>query len=76
MTSNEIIAWATAAIAPIVGSLLIGKTLRRLVLMPFEYLSKRTATKLDDQVIADAAVDLGITPTRFDNDSDTDKEDK
>ena len=74
MTREELMIWGSAALAPIIASLVAGKAIRRVLFMPFEWLSKRTKTELDDQIIADAREDLGIVPTKFDNDND--KEDK
>jgi hypothetical protein len=42
------------------GALLMGKTIRRLLLLPFELISRKTASKLDDQLVKDAEQDLGL----------------
>lgn len=48
------------ALAGVVTALLTGKTLRRLLLLPFELLSKKTANKTDDKLVEEARKDLGI----------------
>lgn len=40
----------------------MGKTLRRLILLPFELWARNSKNKIDDQIIADAEKDLGIDP--------------
>lgn len=65
-----------AGFLALLGSLLMGRTLKRLILLPFEYLAKRTSNTIDDQIIADAEQDAGIEPTQFaDNKIDGDKND-
>lgn len=45
-------------------SLLMGKAIRRLALLPFEWLSRKTNTKIDDKLIEEARHDLGVdSPT-------------
>lgn len=45
----------------VVTALLTGKTLRRLLLLPFELISKKTETKIDDKLVEEARKDLGVT---------------
>lgn len=44
----------------VVTALLTGKTFRRLLLLPFEYLARRSDNKADDKLIEEARKDLGI----------------
>lgn len=44
-----------------VSALLTGKFLRRLLLLPFEFISKKTNTKIDDKLLEEARKDLGVT---------------
>lgn len=44
-------------------AILTGKTLRRLLLLPFKLISKKTKTKEDDLLVQEAARDLGISDT-------------
>ena len=41
-------------------AILTGKTFRRLLLLPFKLLSKKTKTKEDDLLVQEAARDLGL----------------
>jgi hypothetical protein len=41
-------------------SMLTGRAFKRLILWPFEALSKKTRTKKDDQIVQDAKRDLGV----------------
>ena len=41
-------------------AILTGKTLRRLLLLPFKLISRKTKTKEDDLIVQEAARDLGI----------------
>ncbi len=44
-----------------IGSLLLaGKFLKRLIMLPFEYIARKTKTKIDDVLLAEAQKDLGI----------------
>lgn len=42
--------------------LLAGKTLRRLLLLPFKLLAEKTKTKEDDLLVEEAARDLDLPP--------------
>lgn len=54
--NNIIIAGAGSALL----ALLTGKTLRRLLLLPFKLIAAKTSTKEDDLIIQEAAKDLGL----------------
>lgn len=41
-------------------AILTGKTLRRLLLLPFKIISQKTKTKEDDLLVQEAARDLGL----------------
>lgn len=41
-------------------AILTGKTLRRLLLLPFKLISRKTKTKEDDLLVQEAARDLGL----------------
>jgi hypothetical protein len=42
-------------------AILTGKTLRRLLLLPFKLISRKTKTKEDDLLVQEAARDLGLS---------------
>jgi hypothetical protein len=42
-------------------AILTGKTFRRLLLLPFKLISKKTKTKEDDLLVQEAARDLGLS---------------
>lgn len=42
-------------------AILTGKTLRRLLLLPFKLISTKTKTKEDDLLVQEAARDLGLS---------------
>jgi hypothetical protein len=42
-------------------AILTGKTLRRLLLLPFKLISEKTETKEDDLLVQEAARDLGLS---------------
>lgn len=47
-----------------VTALLTGKTFRRILLLPFEWVSRKTKTKVDDTLVQEAQKDLGVdSPT-------------
>lgn len=48
------------ALAGVATALLTGKTLRRLLLLPFELISRKTETKVDDKLVEEARKDLGV----------------
>jgi hypothetical protein len=48
------------ALAGVVTALLTGKTFRRLLLLPFEWISSKTGSKVDDKLVEEARKDLGI----------------
>ena len=59
------IAWAVLRVVGqsllgILTTLLAGRTLRRLVYWPVEWISRRTRNRVDDQVADDIASDLGL----------------
>jgi hypothetical protein len=41
-------------------ALLTGKTVRRLLLLPFKLVASKTSTKEDDLIVEEAAKDLGL----------------
>ena len=41
-------------------AILTGKTIRRLLLLPFKLISEKTKTKEDDLIVEEAARDLGL----------------
>ena len=49
-----------AGLAGILTTLLSGKFLRRLILLPFKFLVAKTKTKEDDRLVEEAALDLGL----------------
>lgn len=52
------------SLAGVATSLLAGKAFRRVLLLPFEWLAKRTGSKVLDTIVDEAERDLGIdTPT-------------
>ena len=53
---NILIAGAGSAVL----ALLTGKTLRRLLLLPFKLIAAKTSTKEDDVLVEEAAKDLGL----------------
>lgn len=62
------------ALGGVVTALLTGKTLRRLLLLPFELLAKKTANKTDDKLVEEARKDLGVpdaTHIEEENNKDT-----
>lgn len=60
--SPEIKAALGVALAGIGTMLLTGKGIRRLLLLPFEWLSSRTASKVDDVIVRQIESDLDIKP--------------
>lgn len=42
-------------------AILTGKTLRRLLLLPFKFIAHKTKTKEDDLLVKEAARDLGLS---------------
>ena len=48
------------ALAGVVTALLTGKTVRRLLLLPFEWLASKTGSKIDDKLVDEARKDLGV----------------
>ncbi len=56
------IEWTTIAtyLGPIALTLAAGKTLKRLVLLPFEYLRNKSRSKVVDVLVSQAEQDLGI----------------
>lgn len=52
------------SLAGVVTTLLTGKFIRRLILLPFEWLSKQSGSKVDDKLVEEARKDLGVdSPT-------------
>jgi hypothetical protein len=41
-------------------ALLTGKTFRRILLLPFEWISRKTHSKVDDKLVDEARRDLGV----------------
>lgn len=58
----------TGAVSTLVA-LLTGRTLRRLLLLPFKLLSEHTKTQEDDLIVQEAARDLGLPPDAAPDDS-------
>lgn len=74
MRLDEIWGQLGTYLLPLLVILLTGKFLRRLLLLPFEYLSRRTATKVDDVLVEEAGRDLGIERTTLESASATKQE--
>lgn len=53
---NALLASGGVALA----SLIAGKTIRRLLLLPFKFIVTKTKTKEDDLILQEAAKDLGL----------------
>jgi len=51
-------------------ALLTGKTFRRLLLLPFELLSRKTSTKIDDKLVEEARKDLGVPDATIEKEED------
>lgn len=51
---------AMAAGAGILAALVAGKTIRRIILLPFEWLASKTESRIDDKIVEQAEEDLGI----------------
>lgn len=49
-----------AGFAATLATLLAGKTIRRLILLPFEWLASKTESRIDDKIVEQAEEDLGI----------------
>lgn len=62
MKLNEAWPYIAGVMGPIVAALLAGRTIRRLVMKPFELWAARTPNKFDDQLVKDAESDLGLPP--------------
>lgn len=60
MNSIDIKTLGMVALAGVATALLTGKTLRRLLLLPFEWAASKSASKTDDKLVAEARKDLGI----------------
>lgn len=55
---------AMLGLAGVVTALFSGKFVRRLLLLPFEYLTRKSGSKVEEVLLHEAAKDLGIdTPT-------------
>lgn len=64
--SSMNVEWKDVAmyLAPIAVALAAGKSLKRLVLLPFEYLARKTDSPVIDKLVEQAEEDLGIqSPT-------------
>lgn len=65
--------WKTLAISGLAGvvtALLTGKTLRRLLLLPFEFISHKTQTRVDDKLVEEARKDLGVPDPTLDKEKE------
>jgi hypothetical protein len=62
MTEDQIVAAVAAAATAIVAQLLAGKAIKKLLLWPLEWLTKKTKTKVDDKIVEQAQIDVGINP--------------
>lgn len=63
--------WQAVLMVSLMGAvtaLLSGKFVRRLLLLPFEFLAKKTNNKIDDKLVAEAEKDLGIDSPTIDED--------
>lgn len=49
-----------AIIGTMVTQLLAGKAIKRLILLPFQWLTKKTETPKDDAILKEAEKDLGL----------------
>lgn len=47
-------------LAGIITALATGKLLRRILLLPFEWISRKTDSKIDDKLVDEARHDLGV----------------
>lgn len=64
MTDTELKSMVVIALVGVGTSLLAGKALRRLFLLPFEWIARKTSSKTIDVIVTEAERDLGIdTPT-------------
>lgn len=59
-TSYDLSNPAIMALMGAAAALLGGRFIRRLVLLPFEWWSRRTPNVIDDKLVAEARTDLGI----------------
>jgi hypothetical protein len=55
-----------AGLVGAVTALLTGKTFRRILLLPFEWISGRTGTRVDDKLVEEARRDLGVQDPTLD----------
>lgn len=55
---------------PLVAMLAAGKALRRLLLLPFEWLARKTPTKVDDVLVSEVGSDLGLDKSTLDKAND------
>jgi hypothetical protein len=44
----------------VLASLIAGKTMKRLLLLPFKFIVSKTKTQEDDLILSEAAKDLGL----------------
>jgi len=58
--SPEYRGYIGAGIGATILALITGKTIRRLVLLPFKLIAAYTSTKEDDLLVQEAAKDLGL----------------
>lgn len=64
----------TVGLTGAVAALFSGKFLRRLLLLPFEAISRQTKTKIDDKLVEEARRDLGVQDATIpEDDSDVGK---
>lgn len=66
---NSLEEWKTLIVSSLVmmvTTLIMGRTFRKLVLMGIEAIAKKTSNKLDDELVATAKSDLGVTDTTID----------
>lgn len=60
MNSIDIKTLGMVALAGVATALLTGKTVRRLLLLPFEWVASKTGSKIDDKLVDEARKDLGV----------------
>ncbi len=61
MDLSSVHAQVGVALAGLGAMLLAGKGLRRLILLPFEYLARKTPSKVDDVLVKQVEADLEVS---------------
>lgn len=73
MSSDQLHVIILGAVAALATQILMGKFLKRLILLPFEYWASKTNNPVDDKLLDEAEKDLGITDRTISNDTITKK---